>query len=862
MNTTPTVGRTLVSNRENRLFYTFRLFTICSFVVLGMMQRVAVFDAFVASRPLIVILMLCAAICICWNFLRLHLLFKNSGTWILVGFAAGTVLSSLLTVKYGIYKNVVAVVYLLIEFLIFYQADPDRDRAMLLKELKVIAVVVSVISFLFSLFTLSTYLMRIEYQYIDELGVIFSQGYHSGFRRAWGFYFETNFQGIMDLTVLFLSVIYAMKSKHIWAKVLWCINIAVHFCCYIVTSSRGTTVGFYAATVAFALVLSKKWVQPEWKFVKQLGVRAASAVLAVLLFVGASTGVKGLLPYIQRQVASSVSEEFHSAVMDTLTDVYKYNGKDITFEEKAPITEKSEIEEIVRLDIESKEDKSNGRMQVWIDGLRVFAQYPILGVSPENRQAVIKEAGLELDDKLLYGYTLLNGYLEILVGAGIVGFALMVWFLIKCFATLLHYDRYMKHNRLEISCILAIVVAMMVFALFISDLFFIKSIDTYLFWILLGYAMAIIKSGAKEETADRFAFMCDTPLQVLNATAFVSTDKMGSKGKSDLFLYHQFRGSEELSARLKEQGVFENVYDFKKFRTLPGAANKLLTLWRTLFPKSALKKIYMGKDKRFLKNRYSTLVVSFYTQFSDCLHNHFKGMRTVQIEDGLGSYVTADLENRYRTGLFSFVNKFLFSGSLSYDPQVLYLNNPQLGIKQVLPVEKLDSIATDEELLKTACRIFDYKENPLYSENRTVFLGQPLDDRPEIETIRLREAEINPVIAECEPVVRLHPRQTDGGFEDYKKDTAGNMWELECANSITDSHVLIGAFSTAQFTPKMMFGTEPTLIFLYKLLGCNFDNADQMTEQIRNAYTDKDKVIVVENMEQLKQVIDSVRKGE
>ena len=164
--------------------------------------------------------------------------------------------------------------------------------------------------------------------------------------------------------------------------------------------------------------------------------------------------------------------------------------------------------------------------------------------------------------------------------------------------------------------------------------------------------------------------------------------------------------------------------------------------------------------------------------------------------------------------------------------------------------------------LETADKVFDYKENPIYTQNRVVYLDQPVYDRPEAETIKKNEAAFLPLIAKADPIVRLHPRQTENSYEGFRRDTAGNMWELECANSIGNDHVLMGLFSTAQFTPKMMFGTEPTLVFLYKLFGCNFDNTEGMIERIRSAYTNKDKIIVVETEEELKAILETVRKGD
>ena len=86
------------------------------------------------------------------------------------------------------------------------------------------------------------------------------------------------------------------------------------------------------------------------------------------------------------------------------------------------------------------------------------------------------------------------------------------------------------------------------------------------------------------------------------------------------------------------------------------------------------------------------------------------------------------------------------------------------------------------------------------------------------------------------------------------------MWypPVKCIRPTVPASLWIGAFSTAQFTPKMMFDREPTLVFLYKLYGCQFNNADELVERIRASYRDPQKVLVPQTKEEFNAILATV----
>ncbi len=785
-----------------------------------------------------------------WDFFGKRAMFKGYKSVLLFVFMVLNAVS-LVTNMTALYSVVKQFIYNGILLLIFYPAGEDGNIE---KQKKVLTIGADIYIFVFmivSAISIGMYLARSSY--IAEVGGFsFFQGTH--FNRLTGIYINSNTGATVSPCAIALSlIIFSINREHFRRlRVFYILSTVIQFVFFTLTLSNGGMLAFMAGLGIAAVVLAFPYFKAKHKIAKSLLLSAASLVCAVLVFLGAT--------HVSRTAIVTATNFISSIGSDS----------DGTPGEDGDADDEDEV-------VLERTDKNNrfgnGRLDIWSAGLIVLKQRPVFGWGDAafyNEDVKI----VPIDDSLLNSAQLKvlkaspghmhNAIIQIVVCGGVAGLAAFLLFAILAAARYIKslfrfFNTKYYYPLATVFCLLAVLIsqaAAEAHILYVSN-------DPFacMFWLFLGFGMMLIKDTEKQ-TAEGFAFMADTPLQVMNATAFVKNNEMGSAGKSDIFIYHQFRGSYELAERLEKEGVFRKVYNFRKIDFGSGIAKKLRTLDRVLRPAPHLKKIYCGEDTSFLNNNYKYLCISFFTPFSDLLHCRFTNTEAVQIEDGLGSYVTPDLEARYRSGLFDKVNNILLGGRLSYNPKALWLCTPELSVEHDLPIEKLGSIATNKELLETADKVFDYKENPIYAQNRVVYLDQPVYDRPEAETIKKNEAAFLPLIAEADPIVRLHPRQTENAYEGFRRDTAGNMWELECANSIGDDHVLMGLFSTAQFTPKMMFGTEPTLVFLYKLFGCNFDNTEGMIERIRSAYTNKDKIIVVETEEELKAILETIRKGD
>ena len=112
-------------------------------------------------------------------------------------------------------------------------------------------------------------------------------------------------------------------------------------------------------------------------------------------------------------------------------------------------------------------------------------------------------------------------------------------------------------------------------------------------------------------------------------------------------------------------------------------------------------------------------------------------------------------------------------------------------------------------------------------------------------------------------IVRMHPRDTAYElYSDFAVDARGDMWELKTTQMDLDRTVLIGYYSTAQMTPKMLHNKEPWLIFVCHIMNVTdregLERFEQGIEKIRQLYTNRDRIIVPHTAEELEAAMEKV----
>ena len=350
------------------------------------------------------------------------------------------------------------------------------------------------------------------------------------------------------------------------------------------------------------------------------------------------------------------------------------------------------------------------------------------------------------------------------------------------------------------------------------------------------------------------AFIAYTPLHVLNVLSFVLSRNIKN---SDLFLVCQFPGSEKIADKVTEKGVFEHVYTIHNYRIKQHELLKVFV--GALFPKAFIN--YLTGEKVKTKN-YDDVYISVPTRITDIfLFACKKGYKLYGYDDGMGSYIKHDYTIQLGSKYLKYLNLI---GRKRVDYKTLYLRSISLfNGNDEYSIEPLLDKQLDDSELQLINDVFSYTTPKEEYYQKFIYLNQPSVDFPnpslhdEVEIKLLNNTRLD----KDQLIVRLHPRETDTSkYTHYSIDTTNQQWELLCREKVNDNTTIIGLFSTAQFTPKMLYDLEPNVVFTYRLFsdipGSQIEQFDALVELLRNSYKDKTKIVLVQTLDDVPGVLE------
>lgn len=353
------------------------------------------------------------------------------------------------------------------------------------------------------------------------------------------------------------------------------------------------------------------------------------------------------------------------------------------------------------------------------------------------------------------------------------------------------------------------------------------------------------------------AFISNSPLKILNTINMVVNNVENTGEYTDVFVEMWFKNAEELSRKLEESGLFHKVY--RCYRN-----DVKLDRFTDLLSYKKLLKGYDFSDTDFMNEKYDQLFIGDKGLLGVAL-SYMNRPDVFIYDDGIITYSGNCIvdERKYK---YPLLNKLFKTDVYSFNIRKLYVNNRDFCKATICQdIEQLPLLNEENKAVKIIRDVFGYNENSQLKDHRLVILEQPMEGRENYNGTRFIDIVNQLDIKEFKPLVRLHPRQKDLKYENVDMDTTGNMWELECINAINDDHILMSFFSTVQFSPKMIANKEPYVIFLYKLFLKNLNGTEipwfeEMIGQLKEKYSDSGRIFVPENIEELKEIIESLRK--
>ena len=350
------------------------------------------------------------------------------------------------------------------------------------------------------------------------------------------------------------------------------------------------------------------------------------------------------------------------------------------------------------------------------------------------------------------------------------------------------------------------------------------------------------------------AFVSNSMLKILNTINMVVNDVEHTKGTTDVFVEMWFKNAEEICDRLEETRLFNKV--IRCYRN-----DVQLEKFTDLLSYKKLLSGYKFSDESFINEKYDQLFVGDRGLLGVALSYKNKPS-TFIYDDGIITYSGNCIidESSYK---YPFLNKLFKTDAYSFNIKKLYINNKDFCKSTITNnVEQLPLLNKDNKAVEIIKQVFQYNNESLLNNHRLIILEQPLDGKGHYNGKKIKDVADQLDLNGLSPLVRLHPRQKDLVYGNADMDTINNMWELECFNTITDNHVLMSFYSTVQFTPKMMGNVEPYLIFLYKLLLTDMEGNEGfevMVNEIKNNYSNPDKIYVPDSIEELRKIIESLK---
>lgn len=435
---------------------------------------------------------LIGAVLILADLITNKVLWRGTYCWLLYGIAATAVVSSLLTISYGITDNIFLLCWVIIEIALFYSLSYRLDKKDFNRFLFIFYTVISFIWFIACVISVAQFVIGAHYVYVvdplSEDKTISQQGFAAN--RLYGIFNPINHAAYISLMLSLVGIYLNSHIKNKYIKTSNIIAIVFFISHLILCVSRSAMVAAFAIiAVTSYLVIRNKLTLPRHRKVL---ISLICAILIVVISFGCYTIIK--------KGASRIPRLYHSIKNFSLSNQGSLSDDPLILDE----------EEEDLLDRNLKEDSSNGRIRIWSDYLSLYKDIGMFGFSAGNYMAYIKEHHPSLyiveyiketlptkyEANIIYHVH--NGYIMVFVSAGFIGIILLFVYLILCAIKVLKYIYKNEKISKEFIILFSLVIAGCVAACFDRGIFLSDNGQTFVFWIAAGSLMKHISSKNQE----------------------------------------------------------------------------------------------------------------------------------------------------------------------------------------------------------------------------------------------------------------------------------------------------------------------------------------------------------------------------
>ena len=377
-------------------------------------------------------------------------------------FIGSNAVTMFLHIKDNFFVNLVYLIYSMLCFFLFYGMSSYDSLGKIQKELVVLFKLIIYISTALliispiTLFIPSDFLQKFNY----EIGIYREE-------RFSGIYVNPNLLGFSSTVSLIMN--FSIFKKKIFSRWFSCLSIVLNFLGLFLSDSNASLLFLiiYFCVLFFCKMFSFNRTFGIGKIIKKSG---------ILLLVCSGLVVCSFM----------ARKDCQNVVSDVFSNADKFS---LDIDNQSSYSDDEEHVGIGRkLGQKRYKDVSSGRIDLLVQGLKIFRRHPIMGIGRGN---LVDYGNIYLENGLRFP-DLHNGYLTVLVSSGIVGFSIFFIFGI-CVAHELFSFVFNKKNKSIDRIyyhILSAICGYCVYALFEKTILTEVTFMTLFFWAMLGYAMS------------------------------------------------------------------------------------------------------------------------------------------------------------------------------------------------------------------------------------------------------------------------------------------------------------------------------------------------------------------------------------
>lgn len=452
---------------------------ITAFIIYGFVGRIIPLYMFVnepANGYIYILFFIAGVVLTAADFLCYRHMLQGKDCYILYGFIVVMILSSLMNLKYGYIDNIKTILWTGIQVSVFYSVYTRLTKEQMMKYIYGLFGIISMIWTAAIVYSLVQFVTGASYGveiWEDEWKL---QGFRE--RRLFGIFNDPNYAGVTCVWVMLMLLFIICRSRRRWLR-FFCIVSMVCQLTYIVLSGSRTAVVclFGGSFVCVFLMLKNRYLNK--KGAVQFLIRFLASVIVICLLGAVSAGIKKGMPYLPEKY---LKYRVHKVTVEDQDA--EQEEKDLAIQ-MAGSFESVGAENLLNRGDVTKENISNNRLAIWKNYIQASKDTCILGASPRN---ILRH--MEEEHPLIYeknrDYETHNGFISLYAGTGILGTAVILIFMVLAGKRILRYCFGREKMDWQFAIIFSILVAIVIYACFFTELFFVNNLTTALFWILLG----------------------------------------------------------------------------------------------------------------------------------------------------------------------------------------------------------------------------------------------------------------------------------------------------------------------------------------------------------------------------------------